>query len=126
MWDFPEHRPLTELVERHARSAVIAAVCHGPAGLLAAMRDEEPLLQGRTVTAFSDAEETLAGASGAVPFSLERVLRELGCAYTAGPAFKPHAVRDGNLITGQNPASSAACAALVVGALRERAEQLVT
>lgn len=121
MWDFPHHLPLTDLVGRIAKTGIVGAVCHGPAGLLSARVDDAPLLTGRTVAAFSDAEEALVGAAGAVPFSLQQQVGACGATYTAGAPFQPHAVRDGNLVTGQNPASSAACAALIVAALREPA-----
>lgn len=124
MWDFVGEKGLTDLVGDTARAGIVAAVCHGAAGLLATHRDENSVLSGRTATCFSNAEETLVGATAAVPFSLEDRVRRDGATYAAASPFQPHAVRDGNLITGQNPASSAAAAALVVGALRESQESL--
>lgn len=114
MWDFPADRGLGNLITRAAHRAVVAAVCHGPAGLLAAATS---VIAGRTVTGFSEREEEIVGAKTAVPFSLERELTVRSARYVAGNAFAPHAVRDGNVITGQNPASSTACAALLLDAL---------
>jgi putative intracellular protease/amidase len=53
-----------------------------------------------------------------VPFHLESKMRELGGLFESGPNWAPYAVRDGHLITGQNPASSALVAQLVVAALQ--------
>jgi putative intracellular protease/amidase len=55
-----------------------------------------------------------------VPFLLETRLRQLGALHDAGPDFKPHAVRDGRLITGQNPASAVLAAEIVIEALAGR------
>jgi putative intracellular protease/amidase len=114
MWDFPGSDLLGGLIVRTADRGMVAAVCHGPAGLLAA---DPALFAGRTVTGFSDREEEIVNAADLVPFSLEEELVARGARYVAGAAFTPHAVRDGNLITGQNPASSTACAALLSDAL---------
>ena len=74
-------------------------------------------MAGRTVSAFTDEEERAAGLDGEIPFLLESRLRELGAKVETKPKFTPQAVRDGNLITGQNPMSSEAVAELVVQAV---------
>jgi putative intracellular protease/amidase len=120
MWDLPHSQPLAELLSAAWRSGkVVAAVCHGPAGLLGA-RDEagRPLVAGRRVSAFSNTEEVAAGLSTTVPFALESRLRELGARYESGPDFQSYAIRDGRLVTGQNPASSEAVARLTLEAVR--------
>ena len=97
----------------------MAAVCHGPAGLVAAKKaDGTPFVAGRKVAAFTDSEERAVGLEEAVPFLLESRLKELGAAHEGGPDFKPYAVRDGRLVTGQNPASATRTAELVMEALR--------
>ena len=81
---------------------VLAAVCHGPASFLSAHRpDGTWLLRGRQLTGFSNQEETMAGFAGNAPWLLEDRLRLAGAEYVAGPAYQPHAVTDGNLVTGQ-------------------------
>ncbi len=97
------------------------AVCHGPAGLVNA-KDEagQSLVEGRRVASFSDSEERAAGLDEAVPFLLETRLRELGGRDESGADFQPFAVTDGRLVTGQNPASSALTAKLVLEALALR------
>jgi putative intracellular protease/amidase len=119
MWDLPDSVRLARLVgEADAAGRIVSAVCHGPAGLVAARRaDGRPLVEGRKVTAFTNAEEDAVGLRDAVPFLLETRLRELGARFESAPVFQPHAVRDGALITGQNPASSGPVAKLVVEAL---------
>ncbi|BCY09361.1 dimethylallyltransferase [Actinoplanes sp. L3-i22] len=121
MWDFPDDESLAAIVNTIGRTGVVAAVCHGVAGLLGATTATgEPLVAGRTVTGFSDAEEVLAGATAALPFSLEQRLKELGAVVEVGEPFTPTVRRDGRLLTGQNPASSAGVAAAVVDALALR------
>jgi len=121
MWDLPNDPALTRLVEKQfAANKIVAAVCHGPAGLVSAKRgDGKSILFGKKVNAFTDAEETAAGLMAVVPFALEARIRELGGIFESVANWQAHAVRDGNLVTGQNPASSEKVAALVLAALDE-------
>lgn len=107
------------LVEADRRSKVIAAVCHGPAALLAA-RDENGQwpFAGRRMTSLSDEEEIEFGTAENAPWLLADTLRKSGGAYEQGPNWSTHVVEDGNLLTGQNPQSSAALAEAVIAALR--------
>lgn len=125
MWDLPMSKDLAALLTRaYAADKVIAAVCHGVAGLINAQdQNGQPLVKGRNLTSFSNDEESMVGLTDKVPFLLETRLRNLGAHYTCGPNFQPKAMRDGNVITGQNPASSAPAAVLVMETLAERAKQ---
>lgn len=120
MWDLPGHGALAALVgTMFDARRVVAAVCHGPAGLLRAQRaDGRPLVAGHRVSAFTNAEEQAVGLVEAVPFLLETTLREQGAQFEGGPNFEPYAVRDGTLVTGQNPQSSALVASEIIAALR--------
>lgn len=120
MWDLPESKQLGQLLVRTLdANRVVAAVCHGPAGLVAAIRaNGEPLVKGRRVSAFSDSEEKAAGLTEVVPFLLESRLRELGAKVETGPDFKPFVVTDGKLVTGQNPASAEGVAEAALAAAR--------
>ncbi|MBB4935466.1 putative intracellular protease/amidase [Lipingzhangella halophila] len=119
MWDFPGNPDLAAIIAAVAARGVVAAVCHGSAGLIDATGiDGKPLVSGRTITAFSDAEENMAGADAVIPFSLQQRLAELDATVEVAEPFSVHVRRDGNLITGQNPASSAALAAATVDAMR--------
>jgi len=122
MWDLPENEELAALLgEYDFEGKIIAAVCHGPAGLVGAVRaDGQALVAGRKVTGFSNAEEKAVGLDGVVPFLLESRLRELGGVYESAGAFEPHAVRDGFLITGQNPMSSELVGEMILAALDQR------
>ncbi|MGL4279024.1 MAG: type 1 glutamine amidotransferase domain-containing protein [Albidovulum sp.] len=119
MFDFPESAELARLVEAFDRAGkIVAAVCHGPVGLVSARRaDGKPLVAGRRVAGFTDSEEALTGLDGDVPFLLESRLRWLGANYQKAPDFQPFAVTDGNLVTGQNPQSAPAVAAGVLSLL---------
>ncbi len=97
---------------------VVSSVCHGPAGLLPARRDDGSwLFAGRKLTAFSDAEEEQAGLADKAPWLLETRLREAGASFSSGEAWAPFVVVDDRLVTGQNPASSTEAAHKVVGLL---------
>lgn len=120
MWDFPASRELSDLLTTAwARGKILAAVCHGPAGLVNVVDHlDQPLVAGRRVAGFTNSEEEAAGLTEAVPFLLESKLKELGADYQSGPDFEAFAVRDGNLVTGQNPASSEQAAQMVLHALK--------
>lgn len=119
MWDLPEDANVTRVVEEaHASGKVIGAVCHGVAGLVTARSaDGRSIVSGRRVNSFTDDEEDAAGLSGVVPFKLESRLRELGAHFEKAPNWASFAVQEGALVTGQNPASSAHVAQLVLQAL---------
>ncbi|HLL11057.1 MAG TPA: type 1 glutamine amidotransferase domain-containing protein, partial [Rubrivivax sp.] len=59
MWDLPLDAGVTRSVEAaFAAGAFIAAVCHGAAGLVTARDpDGNPIVQGKRISAFTDAEE---------------------------------------------------------------------
>lgn len=110
MWDLPDSEALTRMIEDAWRSGkIIAAVCHGPAALVAA-RDKrgEPLVQDRRICSFTDMEERKAGKDDIVPFLLEGKLRALGAIFESAPPSQEIVVTDGPFITGQNPASAKA------------------
>jgi putative intracellular protease/amidase len=112
MWDYPANSHLAHLLrEFDAQDKPIAAVCHGPAALIGATHTNgKAFVAGRRVTAFSNREESAVGLSAVVPFLLEDRLRDLGANVINGNDFEAHVVIDKNLITGQNPASSAPAA----------------
>jgi putative intracellular protease/amidase len=120
MWDTATDAATARLVaDSFNAGKPTAAVCHGPAGLVNALRtDGKSILLGKKVNGFTNLEETAAGLMEVVPFHLETKMRALGGVFENGPDWAPYAVRDGHLITGQNPASSALVAQHVVAALR--------
>jgi putative intracellular protease/amidase len=111
------HAPMDDLPTNTALGAVltdlwnsgrlVAAICHGPAGLLSAnKKDGTWLFAGRRLTAFTDEEERQAGLAERAPWLLESRLRERGAAFESGSPWQPYVVVDDTLLTGQNPASS--------------------
>lgn len=99
---------------------VVAAVCHGPAALVnVRLPGGALLLEGRSVTGFSNAEEDFAKLSDVVPFLLETKLNEAsgGKLVKADNLFAEKTVVDGKLITGQNPASAKPVGEAIIKAL---------
>ncbi|MCT7350831.1 type 1 glutamine amidotransferase domain-containing protein [Streptomyces sp. 15-116A] len=121
MWDFPHAADLARLAEAiYQRGGVVAAVCHGPAGLLPlTLPDGRPLVDGKQVSAFTNEEEAAVGLSDVVPFALETALIDKGAKITKAGNFAEHAVADGRLVTGQNPASAARVAELTISQFSE-------
>ena len=118
----PSDLSAVDLARLDEAAKPIAAVCHGPAGLVRATRaDGRPFLQGRRATGFTNTEERLAGLHGVVPFLLEDAMKAAGADFHSAllPSLS-HVERDGNLLTGQNPRSSATLAEQLVDALVRR------
>lgn len=117
MYDFPDNAVLQTLIKDHyENNKIVAAICHGVCGLLnVKLSDGEYLIKGKKLTGFSWFEESLARRKDEVPFNLEEALKERGADYRK--AFIPmtsEVVVDGNLITGQNPASSEEIAKVIL------------
>ncbi|PZE63027.1 type 1 glutamine amidotransferase domain-containing protein [Curtobacterium sp. MCPF17_047] len=112
LWDLAEDQDSIALIQDTLRSGKpIALVCHAP-GVLRHVTNEEgtPLVQGRRVTGFTNSEEEGVGLTDVVPFLVEDELVRLGGDYSKIGDWESYVVEDGLLITGQNPASSAAAA----------------
>ena len=120
MWDLVGSPVLARLLA-HTFDAgrVVAAVCHGPAALVGVtLSNGAPLVRGRTLTGFTNEEEDSVGLSDVVPFLIETEMRAQGAQFHGKERWAPHAVRDGRLVTGQNPRSSQSTAQMVLEALR--------
>ncbi|MEV1067150.1 type 1 glutamine amidotransferase domain-containing protein [Streptomyces sp. NPDC050263] len=86
----------------------LGVVCHGPAALLAAVREDGAnAFAGYRVAAFTNAEEIQAGFGEKAAWLLQDRLAEAGVDVQVGEPWAPKVVVDRNLVTGQNPASSA-------------------
>lgn len=106
-----------QLGEFVAAGKIVAAVCHGPAGLLAARRpDGGWLFEGYRLTGFSNAEETQVGFAAKAKWLLEDELAKKGGLFEATDPWAPKVVVDRQLYTGQNPASSEPLARAILGA----------
>lgn len=119
LWDLAEDAQSKILIEQTlADGKPVALVCHAPAVLKnVTANDRRPLVAGKRVTGFTDEEEAAVGLTEIVPFLLEDVLKQLGAKFSKAEPFKPHVVREGLLITGQNPASSEPAAEALLEAL---------
>ncbi|MFE9578717.1 type 1 glutamine amidotransferase domain-containing protein [Nocardia sp. NPDC006044] len=96
----------------------LAIVCHGPAALLAAVGpDGGNAFAGYTLTGFTNVEEQQAGLADRAKWLLQDRLVEFGADFQEGEPWAPKVVVDRNLITGQNPASSAQVAAELLRAI---------
>jgi len=116
LWDLAEDRHSVALIEAFiAAGKPVALVCHAP-GVLRDVKTAEgtPLVQGRKVTGFTNTEEAGVGLTEVVPFLVEDMLKAAGGHYSKGPDWGSYVVTDGVLITGQNPASSAETAAVLL------------
>jgi putative intracellular protease/amidase len=119
LWDLADDKTSRRIIEvALGAGRPVALVCHAPAVLKNAVaEDGRPLVEGRRVTGFTNAEEEAVGLTDIVPFLLEDELKSLGAEFSEGGTFKPHVVRDGWLITGQNPQSSEATAEALLEAM---------
>lgn len=112
LWDLAEDPASIALIEvMYTAGKPVAAVCHGPGVLRRPRRqDGQPLVAGKNVTGFTNGEEEAVQLTKVVPFLVEDELKRLGGNYSKVADWQPYAVVDGNLVTGQNPASSVAVA----------------
>ena len=108
LWDLANDKNSIALIERfNSQNKPIAFVCHAPAALKEVKgADGNPLVKGKKVTGFSNKEEAAVGLTEVVPLLVEDMLIENGALYSNVENWKPYVLQDGNLITGQNPASS--------------------
>lgn len=122
MFDLPDNPVLQQLIREFDEDGkIIAAVCHGPVGLVGAtLADGTPLVKDKVLTAYTNSEEIAAKLDKEVPFILEQRLRKLGAIFVAHENKADYIERDGNLITGQNPNSSASIARALVTALNHQ------
>ena len=119
MYDLAEDAASIALVETmFAANKPVSAVCHGSAIFRHTKApDGSPLVRGKRVAGFTNTEEAAVGLTDVVPYLVEDMLKQNGGIYSKADNFQSHAVTDGNLVTGQNPASSKRVAAEVVSLL---------
>ncbi|MGL5864901.1 MAG: type 1 glutamine amidotransferase domain-containing protein [Dermatophilaceae bacterium] len=116
MWDFRGNADLQRVTrEIYENGGVVAAVCHGPAGLVdVTLSDGTALVAGKNVAAFTNDEEDAVGLADVVPFLLADALVARGATHRPAESFAAQVVVDGRLVTGQNPASAPGLAQAVV------------
>jgi putative intracellular protease/amidase len=119
MVDMPENPLLKSVIqETYERKAVVAAVCHGPVSLLnVKLSDGSYLLSGKNISSFTNEEEENY-AKADVPFELETALTKQGAIFHKTAPWQPFSIADGNLVTGQNPASARGVAQKMIELLK--------
>jgi putative intracellular protease/amidase len=120
LWDLTKDAHSIALLQAFQQQGKpMALVCHAPCALLnVKLPNGDPLIKGKNVTGFSDAEEAGVKLTNVVPFLLEDELKKAGGHYSKGPDWGVYVQADGLLITGQNPASSAATARALLKLLK--------
>jgi putative intracellular protease/amidase len=112
LWDLAESQDSINLIQAFASSnKPHGFVCHAPGVLRHVLgSDGKPLINQRDVTGFTNSEEAAVGLTDVVPFLIEDEFQRLGGRYSKVADWQVYVVEDGQLVTGQNPASSAAVA----------------
>jgi putative intracellular protease/amidase len=120
LWDLTKDAKSIALLEAFQQQGKpMALVCHAPCALInVKLANNDPMIKGMNVTGFSDTEETAVKLTKVVPFLLEDELKKTGGHYSKGPDWGIYVQTDGSLITGQNPASSAAAAKALLKLLK--------
>lgn len=114
MWDFPDNKEIQEIALKiYENNGYILSVCHGIAGLFN-LKDRAGnfLISGKSITGFTKAEELLAGKIKVVPFFNQEMAEERNAIFKKKRFYKEFALKDGRIITGQNPFSVRAVAKL--------------
>ncbi len=121
LFDFPDNTDIQRIVRTiYDEGGVVSAVCHGPAALLnVTLEDGSPLVQGKRLTGFTNAEELflIKEARKVFPFLLQDALSGKAAQFVEGELYLDNTVVDGRLVTGQNPWSTWTTAEAVIAAL---------
>jgi putative intracellular protease/amidase len=121
LWDLAEDKNSISLIEStFSAGKPLALVCHAP-GVLRHTKaaNGEPLVKGKSVAGFTNTEEEAVQLTNVVPFLVEDMLKKNGGNYSKGADWAPYVVSAGNLITGQNPASSEKAAEELLAMLKK-------
>ncbi len=121
MWDFPGSGNLQKITAAiYENKGAVGAVCHGPAALVnVKLSDGQHLLAGKKTAVFTNSEEEAVKLTDTVPFLLQTSFEKNGATVQTAKDFSENAVRDGRLVTGQNPASAKKAAGLLLEAMKE-------
>jgi putative intracellular protease/amidase len=124
MWDLAEDKNSIRLLESFvAAGKSFAVVCHSTGALRHVQTPEgKRFVEGRTVTGFTNGEEAAVELTKVVPFLVEDEMMRLGAIFSKVKDWGVHAIADGQLVTGQNPASSGPAARLLIDTLKKRAK----
>jgi len=120
LWDLADDENSVKLLESFlAAGKTVAVVCHSTGALRHVKApDGRLLVAGKTVTGFTNGEEEEVELTKVVPFLVEDEMIRLGATFSKVKNWGVHTVADGQLITGQNPASSGPAAELLIETLK--------
>jgi len=121
VWDFPDSEALQKITsEIYENDGPVGAVCHGPAALVnVELSDGTLLIAGKKTAVFTNSEEEAVGLTDTVPFLLQTAFEKAGATVVPAEDFSENAIRDGRLVTGQNPASAKKAAELLIEAMAD-------
>jgi putative intracellular protease/amidase len=124
MWDIAEDKNSIKLIESFlAAGKYVALVCHAPGALRHVKTPQgKPLVEGKNVTGFTNGEEEEVGLTKVVPFLVEDELLRLGATFSKVKNWGVYTIVDGQLITGQNPASSGPAARVLIQTIKQKAK----
>ena len=121
MYDLPFDKDSQKIIASfYDAGKPTSALCHASAALAnVVLKDGSSLARGRKMTGLCNSEERAVKLADAVPYSVETRLEEVGALFSKGTKdWAPYVVIDGNLVTGQNPASAKGVADAVVRLLK--------
>jgi len=121
MWDFADNKELADIASKiYENGGIVAAVCHGPAGLVnIKLNNGKYLVDGKKINAFTNEEESEVKLTNIVPFLLEDKLKERGAKFEKSGLWQNHVVADQRVITGQNPQSAKSVGEAIVKELKK-------
>lgn len=121
MWDLADNAELAGIAAKiYEKGGIVAAVCHGPAGLVnIKLGNGKYLVDGKKINAFTNEEEAEVKLTDIVPFLLEDKLKERGARFEKSGLWQPHVVTDQRVITGQNPQSAKGVGEAILKELRK-------
>lgn len=119
VWDFPDSAAIQKVTSKiYESGGAVGAVCHGPAALVnVKLADGSHLIAGKKTAVFTNSEEEAVSLTKTVPFLLQTAFEKAGAEVIVAKDFSENAVRDGRLVTGQNPASAKKAAELLLEAM---------
>lgn len=120
LWDLTNDANSIALIENfYQASKPVGLVCHAPGALKnVKAADGTPLVAGKKVTGFTNTEEAAVQLTDIVPYLVEDMMLANGALYSKSDDWASYLAVDGNLITGQNPASSEVVADEIIKQLK--------
>lgn len=119
--DLASNEAFAQLSAQHYEAGgILAAVCHGPAGLLpVTLSNGDPLLTTKSVTSFTREEEIDFNTINDIPFLLEEAIARKAARFNKVQPWGELVIEDERVITGQNPASAHAVGIALANQLKQ-------